>query len=242
MPMCFEFNAAAREEQAKLMGQRKRIFAKTAALLKEHHKNKMRIENEEATQRQLTLMQDKEGVSRTVTVGRGLEEVRNRLTEGAEQLDFPAIMDGPPEAQQPMAVAADETNGLQNRIAVVPPRLLEGNPSSMPAMSDLRHIQMLAPNANQPIEANDLRQPSESNMPEEHDANQNNTKRQKRCYGCGNKHMGNNHKGGKKTNKESHCRVPQEERHPNWVVPHGCNVRDEINGWVDPRKVKRLWK
>ena len=62
-------------------------------------------------------------------MGRGLEEVRNRLTEGAEQLDFPAIMDGRPEAQQPMAVAADETNGLRNRIAVVPPHLQEGNPS-----------------------------------------------------------------------------------------------------------------
>ena len=47
--MCFEFNAAARDEQSKPMGQRKRIFAKTAALLKEHHKSKMRIENEEAT-------------------------------------------------------------------------------------------------------------------------------------------------------------------------------------------------
>jgi len=175
--MCFEFNAAARDEQSKPMGQRKRIFAKTAALLKEHHKNKMRIENEEATQRQLTLMQDKEGVSRTVTVGQGLEEVRNRLTEGAEQLDFPAIMDRPPEAQQPMAVAADETNGLRNRIAVVPPHLQEGNPSSMPAMRGLRHIQMPAPNVNQPIEENDLGQPSESNMPEEHDANQNNTRR-----------------------------------------------------------------
>ena len=167
MAMCFEFNAAAREEQSKPTRQRKRFFAKTAALLKEHHKSKMRIENEEATRRQLTLMQDKEGVSRTVTVGRGLQEVRNRLTEGAEQLDFPAIMDGPPEAQQPMAVAADETNGLQNRIAVVPPHLQEGNPSSMPVMSDLRHIQMLAPTANQPIKATNLRQPSESNMIEE---------------------------------------------------------------------------
>jgi len=191
--MCFEFNATAREEQSKPMGQRKRFFAKTAALLKEHHKSKMRIENEEATRRQLTLMQDKEGVSRTVTVGRGLQEVRNRLTEGAEQLDFPAIMDGPPEAQQPMAVAADETNGLQNRIAVVPPHLQEGNPSSMPAMSDLRHIQMLAPNANQPIEATNLRQPTESNMPGEQDANQDNTKRKKRCYRCGNERTGNNH-------------------------------------------------
>jgi len=57
-------------------------------------------------------MQDEEGVSRTVTVGRGLAEVRNRLTEEAEQLDFPAIMNGPPEAQQPMAVAADDTNDL----------------------------------------------------------------------------------------------------------------------------------
>ena len=122
-------------------------------------------------------MQDEEGVSRTVTVGQGLEEVRNRLTEGAEQLDFPAIMDGPPEAQQPMAVAADETNGLQNRIVVVPPHLQEGNPSSMPVMRDLRHIQMPAPNVNQPIEENDLGQPSENNMPEEHGANQNKKKR-----------------------------------------------------------------
>ena len=38
--MCFEFNAAARDEQSKPMGQRKRIFAKAAALLKWHHKNK----------------------------------------------------------------------------------------------------------------------------------------------------------------------------------------------------------
>ena len=110
--MCFEFNAAARDEQSKPMGQRKRIFAKTVALLKEHHKSKMRIENEEATRRQLTLMQDEEGVSRTVTVGQGLQEVRNRLTEGAEQIDFPGIMEKPPEAQQPMAVAADDTNNL----------------------------------------------------------------------------------------------------------------------------------
>ena len=113
MAMCFEFNAAAREEQSKPMGQRKRIFAKTAALLKEHHKSKMRIENEEATPRQLTLMQDEEGVSRTVTVGRGLQEVRNRLTEGAKQIDFPGIMEKPPEAQQPMAVAA----GTSGKIA-----------------------------------------------------------------------------------------------------------------------------
>ena len=101
---------------------------------------------------------------------------------------------------------------------------------------------MPAPNVNQPIEENDLGQPSESNMPEEHDANQNNAKRKKRCYRCGNEHVGNNHTGGKKANEESHCRVPQEERHPNWVVPHGCNVGDEINGRVDHKKVKRAWK
>jgi len=125
---------------------------------------------------------------------------------------------------------------------VVPPHLQEENPSSMPAMSDLRHIQMLASIANQPIEATNLRQPPERNMPEEQDANQNNTKRKKCCCRCGNECVGNNHKGRAKTNEESHCRVPQEERHPNWVVPHGCNVGDEINGRVDNKKVKRMWK
>ena len=101
---------------------------------------------------------------------------------------------------------------------------------------------MPTPNANQPIEENDLGQSSESNMPVEHDATKGKTRRKRRCYRCGNKHMGNNHNGRAKTNEESHCRVPQEERHPNWAVPHGCNVGDEINGRVDNKKVKRLWK
>ena len=89
--MCIEFNATAREEHSKSIGQWKKIFAKPTALLKEHHKNKLQIENEEATCRQLMMVQDGNEENRMVTMPRGLQEVRNNLTERAEEMSFPGI-------------------------------------------------------------------------------------------------------------------------------------------------------
>ena len=66
---CVEFNSIAREEQSKLIAQWKRFFTKMAALMKEHHKNKMRKDNKEATRRQLMMLQNEDGVRRAVTMG-----------------------------------------------------------------------------------------------------------------------------------------------------------------------------
>jgi hypothetical protein len=225
--MCILHNARAADERCKPIEERKRIFGKTAQILKEHHKYLHKKANKKQTEHQVVTIDDPTtGVRHATTVRRGLTQIRGQFKQTAAHLNFQEPLPRPQSPDQPMASTVQDPS--EREIFCVPPIELQQAPLASTGNAPA-HIQMPVTAGHGVVIPGNKRieEPSKSRNPQ-------------RCYRCGWERGGPKHKRIAVSNSEDYCQVLEEERYPFWVVPPGYNVSDQKTS-VASKSMKRRW-
>jgi hypothetical protein len=228
--ICFDsavvdWNSLCDDEMAKPPAQRRKMFPKTASLLRSFYKEEKRRENEKKTQRQIVQIREEDGVRQSVVVARGIrsfrEEIRN---EGMAGIVFAPPRSEPPAMPKSTTVAPGEGDAV-----AVPPLEIHAARANSVVMDTVQAGHHLNDPAFTAAASTEVLSTTVA------------PRKRQRCHRCGYSRTGSHHKGKAARNAPEYCTVPVGERFSGWIVPCGYEVGDTRSA-NDPKTVKREWK